>query len=213
MSALVATVVPWEKRVTSLRSIFASSSPRIAPTSGSSGVDAVLATLSAPESSSRMQMSVNVPPTSTPTRNRAFEFFHLSLFFIELYHYYKTQIFVPDCLSVRFPQAPGLQFLSSRSPPVARHAAQFRHTPPCPRCASGHPCDIPKASVCAPLTIVGVATNVATGPSTVTEYVEQVTDCAVRAHPTLCRRWSALSTKRFDPTRDSALRRALLPPT
>ena len=37
--------------------------------------------------------------------------------------------------------------------------------------------------MCAPLTIVGVATNVATGPSTVTEYVEQVTDCAVRAHP------------------------------
>ena len=67
MSALVATVVPWEKSVTSLRSIFASSSPRIAPIRGSSGVDAVLATLSAPVSSSRMQISVNVPPISTAT--------------------------------------------------------------------------------------------------------------------------------------------------
>ncbi len=67
ISALVATVVPWEKSVTSLRSILASCSPRIAPMRGSSGVDAVLATLSAPESSSRTQMSVNVPPISTAT--------------------------------------------------------------------------------------------------------------------------------------------------
>ena len=67
ISALVATVVPWEKRVTSLSETSASSRPRIAPIKGSSGVDAVFATLRAPESSSRMQMSVNVPPISTAT--------------------------------------------------------------------------------------------------------------------------------------------------
>jgi len=70
--ALVATVVPWKTSPTELRSMPAAahawSMPRRTPTDWSSGVEDVLARKVAPESSSINRMSVNVPPTSTPSR-------------------------------------------------------------------------------------------------------------------------------------------------
>ncbi len=70
--ALVATVVPCSTDVTSDRSMPASrqacSMPESTPIAWSAGVEAVLARQVAPLSSSTSRTSVNVPPTSTPSR-------------------------------------------------------------------------------------------------------------------------------------------------
>ena len=65
--AFVATVVPCEKTTTSPRSIPASETPSTTASIGSD-VDGTFRTSMLPSASSRMQMSVNVPPTSTATR-------------------------------------------------------------------------------------------------------------------------------------------------
>ena len=67
ISAFVATVVPCEKTTTSRRSTPASTTP-VTTASMGSVVDGTFPTSIVPPSSSRMQMSVNVPPTSTATR-------------------------------------------------------------------------------------------------------------------------------------------------
>ena len=41
--------------------------------------------------------------------------------------------------------------------PMSRHAARIRQTPPCPRCASRHACDISTAGLCTPLATFGEA--------------------------------------------------------
>ena len=66
ISALVATVVPWQNRAVCARSIPASPTPVITPSIGSA-VEATLATSSSPLAWSRTHTSVNVPPTSTAT--------------------------------------------------------------------------------------------------------------------------------------------------
>src|SRR5581483_9566789 len=72
ISAFVATVVPWEKTTTSRRSIPASVTPSTTASIGSA-VEGTLRTSMLPSPSSRMQMSVNVPPTSTATRRFGME--------------------------------------------------------------------------------------------------------------------------------------------
>ena len=74
--ALVATVVPWENMVTFLKSTFARSTPDRIPSIGSA-VEDVFSIRILPEPSSRMQMSVKVPPTSTATLNFSILFFTL----------------------------------------------------------------------------------------------------------------------------------------
>src|SRR5699024_4846625 len=71
MSAFVATVVPCEKSSTSERSMFARLTPLMTAVIGLSGVDGTFVTRMDWVDSSKMQMSVNVPPTSTATRRLA----------------------------------------------------------------------------------------------------------------------------------------------
>ena len=70
--ALVATVVPCSTCATSASEISAASQtwlmPLSTPTDWSAGVDAVLARQVSPVDSSTSRTSVNVPPTSTPSR-------------------------------------------------------------------------------------------------------------------------------------------------
>ena len=68
ISAFVATVVPCEKSDTRPRSISPRSTPFMTAIIGSLGVDGTLVTRICFVSSSKMQTSVNVPPTSTATR-------------------------------------------------------------------------------------------------------------------------------------------------
>ena len=69
ISALVATVVPCENSATSRRSTPAAAMPLMTPSIGSAGVDGTFATCTEAVDSSNTKMSVNVPPTSTATRN------------------------------------------------------------------------------------------------------------------------------------------------
>src|SRR5699024_7650173 len=71
MRAFVATVVPCEKSETSARLTFPRSTPFITATIGSYGVEGTLVTRTLFASSSNIQTSVNVPPTSTATRSCA----------------------------------------------------------------------------------------------------------------------------------------------
>ena len=68
ISALVATVVPCENSDTSARSTVGRADPAHHASIGSWGVDGTLVTRIAEVSSSKMQTSVKVPPTSTATR-------------------------------------------------------------------------------------------------------------------------------------------------
>nr|WP_241994933.1 hypothetical protein [Kribbella sp. VKM Ac-2568] len=68
----MATVVPWNTSpisdIGTPAAVHARSMPRSTPIDWSSGVDEVLARYVCPVSSSINRMSVNVPPTSTPSR-------------------------------------------------------------------------------------------------------------------------------------------------
>jgi hypothetical protein len=70
--ALVATVVPcirWLMAAESTDAVWQTfSRPASTPIDGSAGVDGVLARQVSPVSSSSISRSVNVPPTSTPSR-------------------------------------------------------------------------------------------------------------------------------------------------
>src|SRR5215472_20735 len=77
ISALVATVVPWPKYVTSagvtVISASASSTPFATASDGSTGVEDTFHTAMRPVASSNRHTSVNVPPESTPTRHAILE--------------------------------------------------------------------------------------------------------------------------------------------
>ena len=66
ISALVATVVPWQNSAVCERSTPACSTPAMTPSMGSA-VEATLATFSSPLAWSSTHTSVKVPPTSTAT--------------------------------------------------------------------------------------------------------------------------------------------------
>src|SRR5215472_7362690 len=73
MSALVATVVPWPKNETSLACAAIRASASLSPSAtacdGSAGVEETFQTSIRPLLSSNRQISVNVPPESTPIRH------------------------------------------------------------------------------------------------------------------------------------------------
>src|SRR5215471_182181 len=73
MSAFVATVVPWPKNETSLACAAIRTSASLSPSAtdcdGSAGVEETFQTAIRPLLSSNRQISVNVPPESTPIRH------------------------------------------------------------------------------------------------------------------------------------------------